>query len=151
MPRIPLIGGAYQSRSIIANAQKCINLYPEVNTKDALAPVTHYQRPGLRPLATPTVAGPGRGVFRASNGNGFCVVGTKVFKIQPGWTLTLIGTLQSDRTNPVSFTDNGTTGLLVDGSNQGYTINIVNGAFAPLVDSTGTFVGADRKSTRLNS
>lgn len=56
MQKLPLIGGAYSARSVIANAQRCLNLYPEGNRGDAPVPVTHYQRPGLVPLATSTYA-----------------------------------------------------------------------------------------------
>ena len=47
MSKVPLVGGAYQARSIIANAQRCVNLYPEENQSDAPFPTTHYQTPGL--------------------------------------------------------------------------------------------------------
>jgi hypothetical protein len=40
--------------------------------------------------------------------------------------------------------DNGITLVLVDGTKNGYTITIAGNAFAPLVDATGSFVGADR-------
>lgn len=40
----------------MANAQRCLNLYPEVNRSDSSVPVTHYQRPGLTPLTTATTA-----------------------------------------------------------------------------------------------
>lgn len=49
MARIPLIGGAYQAKSIIANAQRCVNLYPEANPQSDQppSPATHYPTPGL--------------------------------------------------------------------------------------------------------
>ncbi len=50
MARLPLLGGAYTARSVIANAQKCINLYPEKNQSDSPVPLTHYQRPGFDPI-----------------------------------------------------------------------------------------------------
>ena len=40
--------------------------------------------------------------------------------------------------------DNGITLVLVDGSPNGYTINLTTNAFALLVDGTGAFTGADR-------
>ena len=40
--------------------------------------------------------------------------------------------------------DNGTTLVLVDGTFNGYTIDLATNAFAALVDPTGSFVGADR-------
>lgn len=144
MDQIPLIGGSYVARSVIANAQRCINYFPESNTKDAMAPVTHYQRPGLRPLATPTLPGSGRGVFRASNGNGYAVVGTTVYAVgpAPNWTLTQIGEVTPSHTNPCKMTDNGTTALLVDGSTSGWTIDLASNAFAPVDDTSGLFTGA---------
>lgn len=147
MERLPLIGGSYLARSIIASPTRCINYYPELNPKDALVPMTYYQRPGLVPLASPSVPKPARGLWQASNGNGYCVIGDQVFQILPNWTLVLLGTLQPGRTNPTSATDNGTVILLVDGSNVGYTIELATGAFDLVNDPTGIFLGADRVDT----
>lgn len=141
--RLPLLGGAYQARSIIANAQRCVNLFPELNPKDAPVQVTHYQRPGLVKL----VQGPNlpvRGVWQASNGNGYCVIGQNVYAVSNVWALTLIGALTVPLGTPVSFVDNGITGLLVDNSMFGYSINLATNAFAQIVDVTGTFQGATR-------
>lgn len=66
-----------------------------------------------------------------------------VYAISPTWQLTLLGTI-APNTTPVSMADNGTTLILVDGTTSGYTINLETNAFAPLVDPTGAFVGADR-------
>ena len=47
MARINLLGGAYQAKSIIADVQRCVNLYPEINPGDDQDhPVTHYPTPG---------------------------------------------------------------------------------------------------------
>ena len=142
--RLPLIGGAYQARSIIANAQRCVNYYPEVNQKDALVPLTHYQRPGLRSLVVPPVVAPGRGLYRASNGNGYCIIGQHVYAISPNWVLTEIGELLTPLTTLTSMIDNGTTIVLVDNSANGYTIDLATNAFAQISDPTGTFNGATR-------
>ncbi len=67
MQKLPLIGGSYSTRSVIANAQRCLNLFPEVNRKDSPTGFTHYQRPGLVQLATGVKA---RGYISfASSGN----------------------------------------------------------------------------------
>lgn len=142
--RLPLLGGAYQSRSIIANAQRCINYFPEINPKDSPVPVTHYQRPGLRPLVQAPVNAPVRGIWRASNGNGYCVIGNVVYAILVNWVLVQIGTISPGRTNPCSFVDNGIDGLLVDGSQFGWSIHLADNTFAQIVDGTGTFNGADK-------
>lgn len=143
MDRIPLLGGSYQARSIIANAQRCVNYYPEVNRQDSPVPFTYYQRPGLRPLAQGPVA-PVRGLYRASNGNGYAVIGQGVYSIATNWALTLLGTLVAPAITPVSMIDNGTTLMLVDNSAVGYTIDLATNAFAQIVDPTGTFTGATR-------
>lgn len=141
MARIPLIGGTYQARSIIANAQRAINYYPEINPKDAPVPVTHYQRPGLiRKAEGP--AGTVRALYRASNGNGYCVIGQGVYSISAAWALTQIGTLDTILTTPVSMIDNGTTMLIADGSTLGYQVVLATNAFSTIADST--FTGAVR-------
>ena len=123
-----------------------MNLYPERNPPDALVPVTHYQRPGLRALVQGPSA-PVRGLWRASNGNGYCVIGQGFYQIGANWALTHLGDLSPGRSNPCSFTDFGAAvgiGLVVDGSSQGWQVNLASGAFSAVIDPTGSFVGADR-------
>ena len=142
---IPLVGGAYQARSKISNYEICENLFPEINPQETEAPtpVTHYPREGKRPLSAPPVQGGGRGIFTLSNGALYAVVGPYVYAIDQNWEWTQIGQI-SNATNPVSMSDNGTTAVLVDGSAQGYSIAMAGNAFGPIVDDTGTFLGAVR-------
>lgn len=143
MSRVPLLGGAYAARSIIANAQRCVNLFPEVNPKDSPTQLTHYQRPGFRALVQgPTM--PWRGLYRSSDGQGFGVIGQEVYYISPGWLLTKLGTLDTALSTPVSFTDNGVNVMLVDNSPFGYQIGLGSHAFAKIIDPTGSFTGALR-------
>lgn len=148
--KIPLTGGAYQAEGNIANAQVCENLYPEVNPNDnqPAQPVTHYPRPGLRLLWTPPLPEPGigvlgRGVFAAKNGDLYCVVGPRVFYIDPAFTENQIGQI-ADGSSPISMANNTQNIVLVDGSTLGYTINLATRAFALLVDASGLFIGATR-------
>lgn len=148
MARLNLIGGAYAARSIIANAQRCVNYFPELNRRDSPVPFTLYQRAGRRVLAqAPAGAAAGRGIYRASNGNGYCVIGQTVYSIAPGWVLTALGTLDTPRANNVAFIDNGVTVMLVDGSTVGYQIDLGTNAFSRIVDITGTFTGATSVAT----
>lgn len=149
--RLPLLGGSYVGRSIIANAQRCINYFPETNPKDSPVPVTYYQRPGLVPIARDaTNVAPVRGIWRASNGNAYCVIGDGAYSLgaPPGWALTRLGSITVGRTNPCSFVDNGlggsAEGLLVDGSSNGWIINISTNVFSQVVDPSGAFQGADK-------
>lgn len=142
MPRLPLIGGSYTTRSIIASAQRCINYYSELNPKSALVPTTHYQRPGLYEVGY-IGSGPIRGLFRASNGDGYCVSGNGYYKVNGDWTGTLLGNIGTN-SGPVSQTDNGTNTFLVDGSTNGYTSTLGNTDFSVINDPSGTFQGANQ-------
>lgn len=143
MDRLPLAGGSYSARSVIANAQRCVNYYPELNRGDGPTPFTYYQRPGLKPLVSGEFA-PVRGLYQASNGKGYCVIGQSVYAIDGAFVLTKLGELSVARSTPVSFIDNGITVMLVDGSTSGYSIDLASNAFATIADPTGTFNGADR-------
>jgi hypothetical protein len=154
--QIALLSGAYESRSIIASAQRCVNLYPQVNQKETFmympalagAPtvLTHYPTPGLTAISSGAPYAAWRGLYAANNGTLYGVCGGNVYAITQtttvNVTLTLLGTIAS-ATNPVSMADNGITLVLVDGTPNGYTIDLATNAFAPLVDPTGAFVGAD--------
>lgn len=119
MQQLPLIGGSYSSRSVIANAQRCQNLFPEPNRADSPTRMTHYQRPGLVPLATPGTAGAGRLLYQASNGDGYMIVGRKVYFIARDWTLYPLGDITDQVTTPstpCSMVDNGIEALIVNGA-----------------------------------
>jgi hypothetical protein len=123
--RVPLTGGAYQSRSLIASAQKQLNLYSESNPEGSQAPVpvTIYLTPGLRLLGTsPNIEGV-RQTYCATNGDLYVCVGPKVYFVNSSFQFTLLGTI-ADAQTPVSFWDNGIVVVLVDGSTNGYCIDI---------------------------
>lgn len=133
MAPLTLKSGAYSSAAYIANAQRCINMFPEVNPQetDAPVPVTHFARPGLRPLGNgPAIPGIGRCLYRSTrgvvdpNGDLFAVVGQNVYFVDPDWNFNLIGQLVTPANTPASMADNGTDILLVDNSPQGFQIAI---------------------------
>lgn len=141
--RIPLLGGAYANRSIIAAAQRCINLYPESNSEAANppVPVTHYQTPGLTRQATAPNIANYRCLYRATNGELFGVVGAKVYYIDTLYAFTELGTIV-DGVSPVSMSDNGLAIVIVDGTATGYAINLSSHAFGTI--SATNFYGATR-------
>ena len=147
MERLALTIGSQLARSPLANAQRCLNLYPEINSKDSPVPLTFYQRPGLRLVAQGPAGGPVRGLYRASNGKGYAVIGQLVYAISPTWGLTQIGQISSTAGTPVYVTDNGASALLVDGSQQGWTWPLASNAFSQFSDPTGLFQGATRVAT----
>lgn len=131
--RVPLIGGAYTARSIIAAAQRCANLYPEKNPPDSLAPYTHYLTPGLTTLGTAPQVAPVRGLYKANNSELFASIGTGIYYVDAAWTLTLLGSIVAG-TSQVKMGDNGTTMVIVDGTSAGYTVDLATHAFATISD-----------------
>lgn len=139
--RFPLIGGSYVARSLIANAQRCVNYYPEMNREDSPVPITFYQRPGLVRVGGPAIAAEGRCIYQASNGTGYCVIGSGVHRIDANWELETLGDIGTS-TGQCRMQDNGSQILLCDGSANGYTIDLSNSAFAKLPTNT-LFQGAN--------
>lgn len=142
MARLPLLGGSYEAQSVIANAQRCINLYPEVNQKDAPVPVTHYPTPGKTQLSAGF--GRGRGLFTASDGTAFGVSGGTVFWLDASGVATILGTIPSLLT-PVRWVDNSIQLCLLDGTPTGtWLITLADKTFSQLVDEdfTGATLGA---------
>ena len=122
MAQIQLVQGAYEARSVIANAQRCINLYPEQNTKDAEVPYTHYCTPGLTLLAQGIVAEV-RQLYTASNGLLFAVIGNIVYYIPDNFVLQQLGSITS-QSGLVSMYDNKFTLIILDGSEQGWSVDL---------------------------
>lgn len=141
MTRVVLDGGFYQSKSLIANAQSCINLYGEINQPDAPAKVTTYHTPGLTLLSTSPVAGKSRLNYRASNGDFYRVVGGNVYYVNSSWVHTLLGTILNSSTM-CSMADNGLAIVLVDGSTTGYAIDMTTRQFGTI--TSPNFYGADK-------
>lgn len=134
--RLPLIGGAYATRSRIAAVTRSINYFPEANPPGTgIAPFTLYQVPGLVPLVNdPVNINPVRQIYRASNGDGYCCIGPTVYYITPGFGLQALGNLQTRGSTPVYFIDNGASIMLVDGSPQQYQIDMTTRAMSIIND-----------------
>jgi hypothetical protein len=142
MARIPLSGGAYPSASPLANQMACLNLYPEKNPKDSPTEFTFYQRPGKLLFCDDGSNSPVRGLYTSSQDYCFAVIGRNVYRVRDGGVLSNIGSINTS-TGPVKFADNGVVLVLVDGSSQGYYLNLPDGNLQPLGDPTGTFTGAN--------
>ena len=133
-------GGAYQSRSLAANAQRCVNLYPEIDPTAKGNPVL-YGTPGLSLFCTlPT--SPVRGLWVGEN-RLFAAGGTTVYEISSGGVATaLTGSILS-ATTPVQMFPNGNQLFIVSG-NKGYLadgvgapdiVEVVNGVYGAFLDS----------------
>lgn len=138
--RLELTGGFYEARSIIANAQRCLNLYPEINQDGAPCKLTHYQTPGLLLLST-CVTSRCRMLYQASNGNLYGVYGNKVYAIASNFAFTELGTIAFNVT-PCYMQDNRSIIVLVDGTTSGYVIDMATNVMTTISDPA--FYGATR-------
>jgi hypothetical protein len=146
MARLGLTGGAYQAHSVIASAQRSVNLFSEPIPENLTEPskATDYPTPGLRLLGT-IGTGPIRGIRQGTNGNVYVVSGSEVYSVNTtSWVGTSLGSITAGLTTPVSMCDNTLDMVIVDGTANGWMINLAANTMAPLVDSTGSFVGADK-------
>lgn len=143
MVRILLQGGAYRSKSLDADDQRCINLYveknPEINQPSA--PATHYLTPGLTLLIEGTVESTVRQLYTTSTGVVYTVIGANIYYVNTAYDLIFIGSV-STSTTPVSLQDNGIVIVVVDGSSAGYVIDMATNNFSPIYDSA--FYGATK-------
>jgi hypothetical protein len=146
MSRVPLLGGAYQAHSLIAAAQRSVNLFSEPVPEGQGEPgrVACYPTPGLR-LLTTIGTGPIRGIRQATNGNVYVVSGSEVYSVNTtSWTGTALGSITFGLSTPVSMADNGLDLVIVDGTSSGWTVNLAGNTFAPISDPTGFFAGGDK-------
>lgn len=131
MAKSALTIGAYQARSVIASAQRCVNLYMEANPQGSVFPFTHYPTPGLT-LQGNVSSYSWRGLYTANNNKLYGVCGNVVYYINSSYVCTVLGYITST-SGPVSMMDNGIDIILVDGTlNNGWTIHLADNAFAKI-------------------
>jgi hypothetical protein len=140
--RVSIPHGSYNARGLIAAAQRVVNMYFEKNPEDSLAPYTAYNAPGLTPLVAPSTAGPARGLYWANTDTLYYVVGNTVYNVvyaasSNTWSLTTLGTITT-ATGIVSMIDNGSSLVLVDGSANGYEINLTTNAFSQISEANNS-------------
>lgn len=131
-PFVGFIGPSYTLRSVSVDAQKSLNLYPELNelgTGKHREIAALVSTPGLTRIAT--LEGPGRGVYAAGNGRLFAVSGSKFYEITLAAAVEY-GTLSST-TGQVGMADNGIDLLVVDGV-KGYVFKFSTNTFAEITD-----------------
>ncbi len=144
MVAIPLTSGAYSAESYIASAQRAVNVFAEKTPPETHPPFPTVQlvRPGLGKLGAPANPGFGRCLYRATNGDLYAVVNQAVYYIDPNWVFTSLGNLVSGVSTPVYMADDGADIVLVDGSAQGYDIDMAARTMLQIGDPN--FVGSDR-------
>lgn len=120
MGRVVLTSASYSSRSLIASAQRSVNLYPESNPPDASAPTTFYGTPGRRLHSVIPGSGGVRGLFESSNGDLYGTRGADLCRYVGGvWTPTAA---LASSSGPVYAADNGISAVFVDGTTTAPTV-----------------------------
>lgn len=110
------IGPSYTLQSKSVDAQRCVNMYPEIDelrTGKEGEVASLVSTPGLQLLCTlPT--SPVRGDYTDTQGGLWAVGGNVLYSISSTWVPSAVGTLNTS-VGPVSFSDNGQEGVVVDG------------------------------------
>jgi hypothetical protein len=136
--QIALSQGFYQAKSLISDAQRSLNLYPEKNPSDSPFPYTAYLTPGLTLLAAAGANGC-RCLYTAGNGDLYGCYANTVYYISPSWVFTALGTVGGS--GLVSMSDNLLVVAVVDGTGNGWYIDMATRAMTAIVDPA--FYGAD--------
>jgi hypothetical protein len=127
--KTPILGQAYVARSVNAADNRMINLFPEVIPNEGKEAGFLNRAPGLRLLAN-VGSGPIRGLWTFNN-IGYVVSGNDLYRINSGYTPTLIGPVSG--TGPVSMADNGTQ-LFIAANGPSFIYNSVTLAYGSISD-----------------
>ena len=143
MARLPgFVGATYRLRSLKADPERCVNLYPEIieSRNGANGEIGYLVKvPGRKRLAS-VGTGPIRGIYPTSTNRLAVVSGNQLYSVSSTWGATLVGTLSTDH-GPVDMADNGLQIIIVDGV-FGYTASLITGAFSKITSEY--FMGAAR-------
>ncbi len=126
--KIPFAKQAYSSRSLPVMAQRCLNLYPEFQSKDAKDTITLHGTPGLK-LFAKVGSGPIEGTHKFK-GLLYVVSGIQLYSVNSSGAETYIGKCSTG--GRVSMADNGIDIVIVNGS-VGYEYSL-SGGLKQIVD-----------------
>lgn len=134
MVAIPFVGPTYTLRSQAFEAQRCINLYPEVTEfpqrgKEIAA---LYGTPGLRHFTTLATGGGVRGLYTSRGGRVFAAQDRWLYEINPAGGAVAYGQLLTTN-GPVRMADNGLQLMVVDGT-RGYLLTLATNVFQIITD-----------------
>ena len=113
----PAVGESYRSPSLPANAQRLVNMYPEV-VKNGLVNVAAHNFPGLLTKLSGNTGEFDRGVH-LFKGNLYQVAGSQLYLVSSGYVRTPIGSIAG--TGRVSIADNGDVMVIGTGGDGEYT------------------------------
>lgn len=136
----PFVGPAYSARSSNFDAQRCVNLYPELSGSGTSKSVAMLiGTPGL--LLWSTLTGSTvRGLLRFDDNTLIAIVGSNVYRLDRSGTATNIGSVTAGVT-PVSMASNGSVVMVGTGGTDGYFIDPAAGTTTPIADPDFTGAG----------
>jgi len=141
MADFPFLGGSFSGRSPSFDAQRTVNLYPELGESgSSRSPIALIGTPGLKPWLS-LIGGAIRGVIRFSSTISIVIAGLNVWKVLDDKTATLIGAVLSNSTT-VSMASNGQIIMMTAGLTDAYFINPTTETVTQITDPD--FVGAGR-------
>lgn len=121
--RIPVVGQTYESRSVVVDSQRCLNLYPEiVESGQGKNNIVLYPTPGLKPFAS-VEKSPHRGMY-SELGRAFTVAGNGLYEIKGDGTTVFIGTV----------VNNGGRVVMRSNGEQGHQLFVVSGGYGYIYD-----------------
>jgi len=135
------IGGSYPAQSPTVDAERTINLYPEVvASKGANAQIALYSIPGSAVFVAVDTSG-GKAMFESA-GRCFGVVGNVFYEFFENQTAINRGTVAGDA-NPATISTNGDGGgqLFVTSGDKGYNYDLATDVLTEVI-SSGATMGA---------
>lgn len=126
------IGPTYESKSHLANAEKCVNFYPEIiEAPHGRNQMALYPTPGYDNFATTNLSR-GRGIFY-QDGRGFAVIEGMFYEFSSSGTLTERGPVDVD-VWPATICSSGVVGqeLLITSGGTAYLFDLVTNTLSTI-------------------
>ena len=138
--KLPLVGPTYQSKSLPFDAQRCVNLYPEISeSQTSVEPAMLVRTPGLVQLVE-AGGGPIRGMIATTEGDRlFAVSGGVLYEVDSSGAATNRGSVSAG-TEAVSMATNGTEIFIAQGA-TGWIYNLDTDTLSQITDPD--FPGAE--------
>jgi len=137
--KIPFVGPSYVYRSVNFDSQRAINCYPaKSKTGTSKSQFIMCPTPGKTEYLTLPLQ-PIRGFYITSAGRAFAVAYDMLYEVLEDSEYTPRGQI-STYTGNVSMSDNGLELIIVDGSPDGWILDLSSGTFTQ-IDTSGAGVG----------
>lgn len=133
MARFGFCSATYTSRSNASDAERAINLYPEIVEGQGQSSVILVGTPGLKLFCDSSEASVRNGV--EFNGRSYFIAGKKLYELKSNGTKTLIGAVADDGTRPsFAFNSASPTQMLVASGGSLYLVLIPVNTMTTITD-----------------